>query len=123
MEKKACGWATQREVPPLSVGDKLVTCLQEKAEVFNAHFCQQCSTSSPAAFPSCPPLLKYFSVTKPGFQFSPVSYLDVASQLRSLPSGKSVGPDKISNELLKISAPAIAESLAALINNSLSSGV
>ena len=85
-------------------------------------FRQQCSTSSPAAFPSCPLLLKS-SVTKPGFQFSPVSSLDVASLLRSLPSGKSVGPDNISNEPLKISAPAISESLAALISNSLSSGV
>ena len=67
-------------------------------------------------------MLKSSSVTKPGFQLSPVSSLDVASLLRSLPSGKSVGPDNIS-ELLKISAPAISESLAALINNSLSSGV
>ena len=33
------------------------------------------------------------------------------------------GPDNISNELLKISGLAISESLAALINNSLSSGV
>ena len=113
----------RNEVPPLPVGDKLITCPQEKAEVFNAPFCQQCSTSSPAAFPSCPLLLKSSSVTKPSFQFSPVSSLDVASLLRSLPSGKSVGPNNISNELPKISAPAISESLAALINNSLSSGV
>ena len=97
--------------------------LGNPAEVFNAHFCQQCSTSSPAAFPSCSLLLKSSSVTKPGFQFSPVSSLDVALLLRSLPSGKSVGSDNISNELLKISALAISESLAALINNSLSSGV
>ena len=121
--KKACGWATQREVPPLSVGDKLITYPREKAEVFNAHFCLQCSTSSPAAFPSCSLLLKSSSVTKPGFQFSPGPSLDVASLLRSRPSGKSVGSDNISLELLKISAPVISESLAALINNSLSSGV
>ena len=52
-----------------------------------------------------------------------MSSLDVASLLRSLPSGKSVSLDNISNELLKISAPTISESLAALINDSLSSGV
>ena len=47
---------TQREVPPWFIGDKLVTCPQEKAKVFNAHFCQQCSTSSPAAGCSFPVL-------------------------------------------------------------------
>ena len=82
--KKVCGWATQREVPPLSVGDKLITCPQEKAVVFNAHFCLQCSTYSPAAFPSCSLLLKSSSVAKPGFQFSSVSSCGFATPFSSI---------------------------------------
>ena len=43
--------------------------------------------------------------------------------LRSLTSGKSAGPD-ITNELLKLSAPAIrSESLAAIVNDSLTLGI
>ena len=119
--KKACGWSTLREVSPQSVGDKLVTCPQEKAEVFNEHFCRQCSTSPSAVFPSCPDLPKLTS--NPGFQFSQLSSLDIALLLRSLPSGKSAGLDNITNELLKLSAPAISESLAAIVNYSLSLGI
>ena len=72
-------------------------------------------------FPSCPDLPKFKS--NPGFQFSQVSSLDIALLLRSLPSGKSAGPDNITNELLKLSAPAISESLAAIVNDSLTLGI
>ena len=119
--KQACGWSTPCKVPPQSVGDtELVSCLQEKAEVFNEHFCRQCSMSPSAVFPSCPDLPKFTS--NPGFQFSQVSSLDIALLLRSLPSGKSAGPD-ITNELLKLSAPAVSESLAAIVNDSLTLGI
>ena len=52
-----------------------------------------------------------------------MSSLDIALLLRSLPSGKSAGPDNITNELLKLSAPAISESLAAIVNDSLTLGI
>ena len=122
--KKACGWSTPREVLPQSVGDKLVTCPQEKAEVFNEHFCRQCSTSPSAVFPSCPDLPLQSLQATLAFNFLKcLLWISLNLLLRSLPSGKSAGPDNITNELLKLSAPAISESLAAIVNDSLTLGI
>ena len=101
-KKAACGWSTSREVPPQSVSDKLVTCPQEEADIFNAHFCRQWST-----FPSA--LSFPFSSWPANVHKQP--WLSILSGvfsgllLWSLPAGKSAGPDNIFNELF---APAIS---------------
>ena len=57
------------------------------------------------------------------FNFANISPADVAKKLRGLASGKSCGPDGITNMLLKLAAGSISDSISSLFNHSLAEGV
>ena len=117
LAKKACGWSLPRRIPALTVDNNLVTSNCEQAVVFNNRFKQQCSTFPPATLP------KLAAPSFSGlFKFRLVTPLEVFNSLVCLPGGKSCGQDEITNELLKLAAPSIADSLSSLFNSSLLAG-
>ena len=84
----------------------------DRAAVLCQQFQQQCS-----AFP--PVTSRFFSknYSSGHFEFKEISSIEVLTALRKLPSGKSVGLDHVSNELLKLCAcSAVCSSLATLCN-------
>ena len=103
---KRSGWSTD---------DKLVTSQQEKAE----HFDRQCSTSPPLVFPPYPDLQK--STSNPEFQFSIIVFSEhrFAAQVSVW---KECWTGNITSKRLKLSAPAISESLTAIFGDPLSLG-
>ncbi len=117
LAKKACGWSTTKRISALSTDGQLVVTPSEQACIFNSHFQRQCSPFPAAALP-----LSISSEDTVLFSFTPITAEAVFCKLRKLPSGKSSGHDQISNELLKLAAPTIAEPLAALFNRSLLEG-
>ena len=121
LARRACGWSTRTGLPTLSVNNTLVTDPLGKACALNSHFQVQCS-ASPAAVPldlSTGPR----STASEVFQFDCVSSSDVYKGLCSVISGKSSGIDGITNELLRLSAGGICDSLADIFNRSLLDGV
>ena len=119
LAKKACGWTMPKRIPPLLSDGQLVTLPSKQACLFNEHFQRQCSASPAALQPRCDSAGN--TRCRP-FSFSPINGDDVLSKLTHLRAGKSPGEDVITNQLLKLAAPEIAESLAVLFNRSLSEG-
>ena len=102
----------------LTVNGNIVSSTLDRAAVLCQQFQQQCS-----AFP--PVTSRFFSKNDNSghFEFKDISSIEVLTALRKLPSGKSVGLDLVSNELLKLCAcSAVCSSLATLFNMSLSQG-
>ena len=100
----------------LTVNGNIVSSTSDRAAVLCQQFQQQCS-----AFP--PVTSRFFSKNDGSghFEFKDISSIEVLTALRKLPSGKSVGLDLVSNELLKLCAcSAVCSSLATLFNMSLS---
>ena len=90
----------------------------DRAAVLCQQFQQQCS-----AFP--PVTSRFFSKNDSSghFEFKEISSIEVLTALRKQPSGKSVGLDHVSNELLKLCAcSAVCSSLPTLCNMLLSQG-
>ena len=104
LAKQACGWSLPRRIPALTVDNNLVISKCEQAVVFNNRFQQKC-----LAFPPATPL-KFAAPSFSGLlKFRLVIPLEVFNSLVRLPGGKSCGQDKITNELLKLAAPSIAD--------------
>ena len=88
-----------------------------------AVFCQQFQQQY-AAFPPVTSSVFSKNDSSGQFEFKEITSIEVLTALRKLPSGKSVGLDVISNELLKLGAcSAVCSSLATLFNMSLSQGL
>ena len=119
LAKRACGWSSQWHIASLSVNNVLTTDPCEKVKVLNLHFQEQCS-SSPRASAS---LRVPSSTAHHSFEFVPVTAAAVSTSLSNLCCGKSVGPDSVPNELLKMAGVEIRPILAVLFNRSLIEGV
>ena len=118
LAKRACGWSNQSQMSPLLSGTKLITSPLGKAELLNNHFQSQCS-----AFPTAQSVPQASNLGH-GFHHSDsITPAHVQQILSKLPSGKSPGADRITNEILKATAVSIADPLSRIFNNSLSSGI
>ena len=104
----------------LTPNNTLATTDKDKANTLNNFFLSQSSTDSPSdrIYKLCPPPLPT-SARLCEIQVSPA---EVYSALSSLKEKKAAGIDGLPNSLLKVAAPAICFSLAALFNNSLLAG-
>ena len=104
----------------LTPNNTLATTEKDKANTLNNFFLSQSSTDSPSdpIYKLCPPPLPT-SARLCEIQVSPA---EVYSALSSLKEKKAAGIDGLPNSLLKVAAPAICFSLAALFNNSLLAG-
>lgn len=121
LAKRACGWSSCRQIPPLSDSTgKLATLPFEQACILNAQFSSQCS-----AFPPASTLPNVHVTDDSAFQFATITSETVLTKMKHLPSGKSGGPDLINNDLIKLAStcPSVSSSLASLFNRSLADGV
>ena len=118
LAKRACGWSNQSQMSPLLSGTKLITSPLGKAELLNSHFQSQCS-----AFPTAQSVPQASNPGHGFHHFDSITPAHVQQILSKLPSGKSPGADRITNEILKATAVSIADPLSRIFNNSLSSGI
>ena len=81
----------------LTVNGNIVSSTSDRPAVLCQQFQQQCSAFSPVTS-------RFFSKNDSSghFEFKEISSIEVLTALRKLPSGKSVGLDLVSNELLKL---------------------
>ena len=106
-------------IPPLTVGDLIVTDAKDKAQLLNKFFLSASTIDdSQGSLPDAPQL-----------QINPdllvnifITEKDVEDQIKVLDCNKAFGPDEISPRFLKEGGPHIISSLTQLFNLSLSTG-
>ena len=100
-------------IPPILQNGKSVTDSSTKCKLFNAYFCEQHCLRSDATEDSLPDfqLITHHKLT--ALHITPEQVLHV---LWSLDVNKSVGPDNISNKMLKLASQEIAKPLADIFN-------
>ena len=113
--RKLRGNDMSKSIPPLSLGDQVVTDSKQKADMFNTYFVSQSTMDVDATWdPGIPPASD-FSIdtiaTSSDEVYNILSHLDVA---------KATGPDGIGCKLLREAAPCISTPLARIFNYSFS---
>ena len=101
-------------IPPLLVGNQLVSDFLVKANLFNDYFSKQCTTINNSAIPA-----NTSFVTEERLSTFQICSGDIVEIIRSLDPNKSHGHDEISIRMIKICASSISKPLAILIRNSL----
>jgi hypothetical protein len=113
--RKLQGKGTSNPIPPLNCGDKVVTDMKEKADIFNDYFVSHSTIDVDATWEPGTPPASDFSIDNIATSADEVhkilSHLDVA---------KATGPDGIGCKLLREAAPCISAPLARIFNYSLS---
>ena len=110
--------AKSSSIPPLNDNDIIVSDPTEKAILLNNYFRDQTILNdNNVEVPYCPP----HNVSSELYSLV-LNREEVSSILKSLPIGKAVGPDVVSNRILKELAEKIDEPLSCLFNPSLSQG-
>ena len=117
--KLVYGTKRVQSIPHLIVGDRLITETAEKAEVFNQYFTEQCKLDPTQN----DPLPDFTLLTDNKIETIILTSVEIFNILKHLNVSKAVGPDKISNRILKECAISLSEPLARLFNLSLAQGV
>ena len=117
--KLVYGTKRVQSIPHLIVGDRLITETAEKAEVFNQYFTEQCKLVPTQN----DPLPDFTLLTDNKIETIILTSVEIFNILKHLNVSKAVGPDKISNRILKECAISLSEPLARLFNLSLAQGV
>ena len=118
---RSCRGRSFPPIPSLETPEgTLATTDAEKADILNSFFIKQ--SDLPNRSDATESALSYSTASPAKLTSITVLPEDVLNILLQLNVKKAPGPDGIPNSLLKVSAPAISVSLAALFNNSLSSG-
>ena len=118
---RSCRGRSSPPIPSLETPEgTLATTDAEKADILNSFFIKQ--SDLPNRSDATESALSYSTASPAKLTSITVLPEDVLNILLQLNVKKAPGPDGIPNSLLKVSAPAISVSLAALFNNSLSSG-
>ena len=100
-------------IPPLLVGNQLVTDFLVKANLFNDYFSQQCTTVDNDS--SIPPNITFATEQK----LSTLEFCtdDIVKITKSLDPNKAHGHDEISIRMIKLCATSIAKPLSILFRN------
>jgi hypothetical protein len=106
-------------IPALSVGNKSITTSIDKAECLNNYFAIQ-QTQPALRFNQ--QLAPIHFLTESRLELIQTTKEDVLKILKGLDVGKAMGPDGISNRLLKETSAAISEPLSILFNKSFTTG-
>ena len=102
-------------IPPLLVGNQLVSDFLEKANLFNDYFSKQCTTIDNNS--DIPANTNF--VTEERLSTFEICASDIAKILRSLDPNKAQGQDKTSIRMIKMCASSISKPLAILFRNCL----
>ena len=86
-----------QSIPHLIVGDRLITETAEKAQVFNQYFFEQCKLDPTQNDPS----LDFTLLTGNKIETIILTPAEIFNIMKHLNVSKAVGPDKISNRILK----------------------
>ena len=106
-------------IPPITVGDEIITDMQHKAHLFNEFFISICNIDDTlGSLPLDPPIFDHVNTLNQII----VTERDVADQIQLLDCNKSYGPDGISPRFLKEGGTGVIKSLTRLFNMSLSHG-
>ena len=104
-------------IPPLLVGNQLVSDFLEKANLFNDYFSKQCTTiDNNSAIPA-----NTSFVTEERLSTFEICPGDIVKIIRSLDPNKAHGHDEITIRMIKMCASSIAKPLAILFRNCLES--
>ena len=117
--KLVYGAKSVQSIPHLIVSDRIITVTAEKAEVFNQYFTEQCKLDSTQN----DLLPDFIFLTDNKIKTIILTPAKIFNILKNLKVSKAVGPDQISNQILKECAISMSEPLAHLYNLSLSQGV
>ena len=100
-------------IPPLLVGNQLVTDFLVKANLFNDYFSQQCTTVDNDS--SIPPNITFATEQK----LSTLEFCtdDIVKIIKSLDPNKALGHDEISIRMIKLCATSISKPLSILLRN------
>ena len=117
---------SQSSITSLLINEVLVTNFRQIAQEFNKFFIdigENLSKRIPSSGKTALSYLIEHLPHPPGhFRFTRISEMDVTRLLADLPRDKATGLDNIQAQLLKIASPAIANSLAYILNSSLRLG-
>ena len=106
-------------IPPLNVGNKLVTDFKEKARLLNGFFASKCIPITNDS--SLPSLLNLNFISN----LSVVNFIDddILKIIRSLNINKADGHDNISIRMVKICDKAMLEPLSIICKNCIDTGI
>ena len=100
-------------IPPLLVGNQLVTDFLTKANLFNDYFCLQCTTVDNDS--SVPPNITF--ATEQKLSTFELCTNDIVKIIKSLDPNKAHGHDEISIRMIKLCTSSIAKPLSILFSN------
>ena len=105
-------------IPPLLVDDKFITCVKEKAALFNNFFVLQCQP-----FQNLSVLPNFFLRTDKEIHSFDISEEEILNILTSLNANKAHGPDNISVNMIKLCGTDLAAPLKLIFDNILKTGI
>ena len=114
---KVIGRGRKDRIGTIQVNGRDIVRSLDKAEEFNRYYVS-CIPSPPSIDPGS----IGFQALEDSFSFQRVDAEDVEKILRCIKVNKATGPDGLSPRLLRLTAPAIAKSLATVFNASLERG-
>ena len=117
--KPVYGTKRVQSIPHLIMNDCLITKTTDKAEALNQYFTEQCKLDPTQN----DPLPKFIYLTDNKMETLILTPAEIYNILKNLNVSKAVGPDKVSNRILKECAISLSEPLARLFNLSLAQGV
>ena len=116
--KSLLGNRNKKPIPPLKINNEFITDDTEKAELFNAYFCEQSNLND------CHKNLPDFDDTLGiGLDNIIITELEVEDILNALNTSKAIGPDLISPRILKEGKNVLKYPLCKLFNLSLQQGI
>ena len=113
----------KKVIADIEIGDMKISSASEMKEAFNCHFANICHDLA-REIPSADTVPEsYLISTNATFSFKSCSSNEVRKLLEKLETKKSTGVDNLPSKMLKIAAGVLAQSLAFLFNQSISSGI
>ena len=121
--KDITGLKRKVQIPPLIIGDKIISEDTATADAFNAYFCEQTNIRvEDIHLNSLHDYLAHQPRTQCKFAHTNITPQEVLRCINKLDTSKACGPDSIPTKVLKLAAAYIAEPLSEIFNKSIREG-
>ena len=114
---------TSNVINKIAIGDRESTDSKDIAEILNTHFTSIGQKLADQIQSSTSHFADYIVPTEATFELKEVDHEYVLKLIKKLDVSKATGLDTISSKLLKIAAPVICDSLSAIFNKSITTGI